>query len=55
MKLAPADDPATLPACLVRRIVSIADETAAMDLHGVTALVTGGAAGIGAGIEWQSI
>lgn len=43
------------PACLVRRIVSIADETAAMDLHGVTALVTGGAAGIGAGIEWQSI
>jgi NAD(P)-dependent dehydrogenase (short-subunit alcohol dehydrogenase family) len=38
------------PACLVRRIVSAAAETEAMDLHGVTALVTGGAAGIGAGI-----
>jgi NAD(P)-dependent dehydrogenase (short-subunit alcohol dehydrogenase family) len=35
---------------LVRRIVSAMPETAAMDLSGVTALVTGGAAGIGAGI-----
>src|SRR5436305_3219560 len=34
-----------------RRTVSAAAQTAAMDLTGATALVTGGAAGIGAGIS----